>query len=106
MPTVLAVYLMVSVPAALGSVFVLSPLALLVALAINSRLVRWKAFYRLALFFPVIISQVVVAVIFSRVLDTQSGLLNQFLGWFGVPPVGWPAAFPDGSRLLGARVFG
>ncbi len=69
--------------------FVLTPLALLLALAINSRYVRWKGLYKTAFFFPVITSAVIIAVIFSRVLDTQFGLLNTFLGWFGIPPVGW-----------------
>jgi ABC-type sugar transport system permease subunit len=77
----------------LGSVFILNPLALLCALALNSIFVRWRAlkdFYRLALFVPFITSSVVVTVIFARVFDTQYGLLNTFLGWFGVKsPIGW-----------------
>jgi ABC-type sugar transport system permease subunit len=74
---------------ALGSVFVLSPLALILALAINSYLVRWPAFYKTAFFFPAITSSVVIAIIFSRVFDTQFGLLNVLLGWFHAGPVGW-----------------
>ena len=71
---------------ALGSVFILSPLALLLALVVNSRLVAWKGFYKTAFFFPVITSAVVIAVIFSRVLDTQLGLLNTLLSWLHIPP--------------------
>jgi ABC-type sugar transport system permease subunit len=74
---------------ALGSVFILSPLALLLALVVNSRLVAWKGFYKTAFFFPVITSAVVITIIFSRVLDTQFGLLNTLLSWFHIPPVGW-----------------
>ncbi|HEY4382879.1 MAG TPA: sugar ABC transporter permease, partial [Ktedonobacteraceae bacterium] len=74
---------------ALGSIFILSPLALLVALAINSRFVRWKGLFKTGLFFPVIISSVVIAVIFGRVMDTNYGLLNALLGWFHIPPIGW-----------------
>jgi ABC-type sugar transport system permease subunit len=74
---------------AAGSVFILAPLALLVALAINSAYVRWKGFYRTGLFFPVITSSVVIAIIFARVFDQQYGLLNVALGWFGIPQTGW-----------------
>ena len=74
---------------ALGSVFILSPLALVLALAFNSRLLLFKSFFKVAFFFPVISSAVVVAVVFLRVFDTDYGLLNTFLGWFGVEPVGW-----------------
>jgi ABC-type sugar transport system permease subunit len=74
---------------AAGSVFILAPLALLVALAINSVYVRWKGLYRTGLFFPVITSSVVIAIIFARVFDQQYGLLNVALGWFGIPPTGW-----------------
>lgn len=74
---------------ALGSIFILSPLALLLALAINSHYVRWKTLYKVAFFFPFITSEVVIAVIFARVFDTQFGLLNALLSWFHIPPVGW-----------------
>jgi len=74
---------------AAGSVFILAPLALLVALAINSAYVRWKGFYRTGLFFPVITSSVVIAIIFARVFDQQYGLLNVALGWFGIGQTGW-----------------
>jgi ABC-type sugar transport system permease subunit len=74
---------------AAGSVFILAPLALLVALAINSAYVRWKGLYRTGLFFPVITSSVVIAIIFARVFDQQYGLLNVALGWFGIGQVPW-----------------
>ncbi len=74
---------------AAGSVFILSPLALLVALAVNSQFVRWKAFYRASLFFPVVTSSVVIAVIFTLVFDQQFGLINTFLSKFGAGGIGW-----------------
>lgn len=74
---------------ALGSVFILAPLALVLALAINSRYVAWKDLYKTAYFFPVITSAVVISVIFARVFDQEFGLLNAFLDWFGFGPYGW-----------------
>lgn len=70
---------------ALGSVFILAPLAL----AFQSRYLVFKSFFKVAFFFPAIMSFVVIAVIFLRVFDTDFGLLNTFLGWFGLGPVGW-----------------
>lgn len=74
---------------ALGNLLILAPLALLLAVALNSALVRWKSLYKIALFFPVITSSVIVAVIFARVFDAQYGLLNALLGWFHIPHIGW-----------------
>ncbi len=74
---------------ALGSVFILSPLALVLALAINSRYVAWKGLYKTAFFFPVVTSAVVISIIFTRVLDEKYGLLNALLNWFGLPDVAW-----------------
>lgn len=74
---------------ALGSLLILTPLALIVALAVNSALVRWKGFYRIAFFLPVITSSVVIAVIAARVFDTSYGLLNTLLTWLHLTPVGW-----------------
>lgn len=74
---------------AFGSVFILSPLALILALAISSRYVSWESLYKTAYFFPVITSAVVISIIFSRVLDTEFGLLNAFLNWFGISDIGW-----------------
>ncbi|GLV57249.1 sugar ABC transporter permease [Dictyobacter sp. S3.2.2.5] len=74
---------------ALFSIFILSPLALLVALAINSTFVRWKGLYKTGFFLPTVTSAVIISVIFSRVLDTNYGLLNAMLGWFGIQPIGW-----------------
>jgi len=74
---------------ALGSVFIIGGLSLLLALAINSRSVRWKTFYRTAFFFPVLTSEVVITVIAFRILDEQFGLLNNALSWFHLGPYAW-----------------
>ena len=73
----------------LGSVFLLSPLALVLALTIRSRWTKAKALFRLVLFLPITTSQVVVAIIFSQLLSTRFGLVNAFLAVFKVSPIGW-----------------
>jgi ABC-type sugar transport system permease subunit len=74
----------------LASIFLLSPLALLLAMALQSLFVKtgWRAFYRLVFFLPVVTSSVIIAVLFARVFDNRYGLLNQFLG--AIPIIGPP----------------
>ncbi len=73
----------------LASLFVLAPLALFLAMALQSLFVssRWRGFYRLIFFLPFVTSSVIVAVLFTRVLDQKYGLLNQFLGTGPLQPL-------------------
>jgi ABC-type sugar transport system permease subunit len=76
---------------AAASVFILSPLALLVALAIRSYLVPrgFKGFYRVAFFLPILTSFVVIALMFGLVFHKDYGLLNAGLGAVGLPGPDW-----------------
>jgi ABC-type sugar transport system permease subunit len=77
---------------ALGSIFLLSPLALLIALAVRSFIVpsqSLKSFYRLAYFLPQLTSFVVIALMFALVFDKDYGLLNNFLAGIGLPRLAW-----------------
>ena len=59
------------------------------ALLLHSRLVRFQAFFRTALFAPVVTTLVAVAVIWRYLFNTHYGLLNYTLGSLGVPPIDW-----------------
>jgi multiple sugar transport system permease protein len=59
------------------------------ALLLNSRLARFKAFFRTALFAPVVTTLVAVAVIWRYLLHARYGLINYALGGLGVGPVDW-----------------
>jgi ABC-type sugar transport system permease subunit len=77
---------------ALASVFILSPLALLVAVAIRSFLVptqTFKSFYRIVFFLPFITSFVVIALMFGLVFNNDFGLLNAGLRALGLPTLDW-----------------
>jgi arabinooligosaccharide transport system permease protein len=76
----------------LASVFILSPLALAVAMAVRSFIVpspNMKSFYRMAFFLPQLTSFVVIALMFALIFDTDFGLLNQVLASIGLPKLGW-----------------
>jgi ABC-type sugar transport system permease subunit len=76
----------------LASIFILSPLALAVAMAIRSFIVpsaNLKSFYRISLFLPFITSFVVTALMFALVFNKDFGLLNSFFDSIGLPKLDW-----------------
>ena len=78
---VTVVYVVVSVPLQLG-------LALLLAVVLD-RGVRGMAFYRSVFYLPSLLgSSVAIAILWKQVFGTD-GLVNHFLGLFGVPGRGW-----------------
>ncbi len=63
--------------------------SLAAALLLNSPLARFKAFYRTALFAPVVTTLVAVAVVWRYLLHTRYGLLNHALALIGIDPIDW-----------------
>ena len=59
------------------------------AMLLNSPLVRFKAFFRTALFAPVVTTVVAVAVIWRYLFNTKYGLINYALDQIGMPTVDW-----------------
>ncbi|MBI1924715.1 sugar ABC transporter permease [Candidatus Poribacteria bacterium] len=73
---------------ALGTLTVQLPLALLLAILLNSKFVKGKKILRLAFFTPVLVAGVFVAIIFNLVYDQRSGLVNNEFILFG-KQIGW-----------------
>ncbi len=59
-------------------------LALYFAVSVTRRLVRWARFYRITYFFPNLISQVAIAVLWWFALNPQFGIFSNFLRLFGM----------------------
>ena len=59
------------------------------ALLLNSKLARFRPFFRTALFAPVVTTVVAVAVIWRYLLATRDGWLNYALGALGIAPIDW-----------------
>src|SRR6476661_7702129 len=51
--------------------------------------IRLKALVRGIIFFPVLVSTVAVGITFSTLMQPSTGLINNFLGTFGVPKIDW-----------------
>jgi lactose/L-arabinose transport system permease protein len=73
-------------------------LALVLAVVLNSALLRLRTFFRAAIFSPYITSLVVMALVFALIYDQQAGILNFLLGLAGVPPVPWTNS-PEWSKV-------
>lgn len=63
--------------------------SLAAALLLNSPLARFKAFFRTALFAPVVTTLVAVAVVWRYLLHTRYGLINHALASLGITPIDW-----------------
>jgi len=59
------------------------------ALLINSRLVRFKGFFRAVFFLPVVTTLVAVAVVWRYLYHPRHGLFNYALGFLGIDPIDW-----------------
>jgi len=64
-------------------------LSLVVALALNSGLVRFQTLFRVGYYLPVVTSIVAISVVWRFVLQPDTGLLNEVLGFFGIDGPNW-----------------
>ncbi|MFI6825374.1 carbohydrate ABC transporter permease [Micromonospora sp. NPDC050187] len=77
-----ALVVLLGIPLTLG-------LGLAVALGLNSGLTRFKAMFRVGYYLPVVTSIVAVSVVWRFVYQKDSGLVNGFLGLFGITGPNW-----------------
>jgi multiple sugar transport system permease protein len=77
-----AIFVVLGVPLSLAA-------SLGAALLIESRLSRFRGFFRTALFAPVVTTLVAVALIWRYLLHTRYGLLNYLLSHLGLPTIDW-----------------
>ncbi|MGE5412000.1 MAG: carbohydrate ABC transporter permease [Clostridiales bacterium] len=72
----------------LGTIPLNMVLSLIIAYVLNKKL-KGKKFLRTAFFAPVVISPVAAAVIWRWLYDPNFGLLNYFIGLFGIGAINW-----------------
>ncbi|MCD6206118.1 MAG: sugar ABC transporter permease [Candidatus Marinimicrobia bacterium] len=63
--------------------------SMLVALALTSKLTRFKSLFRFSYFLPVVTTLVAVAVIWRYIYHPRFGLANYLLSLIGIKPVDW-----------------
>jgi len=75
---------------ALATVVIKLLLGLVIAVLLDQKLHPWlRNFFRLSFFFPYVVSVTAVALMWSFLLNKDLGLVNYFLGWFGVERISW-----------------
>ncbi|MEM7131110.1 MAG: sugar ABC transporter permease [Chloroflexota bacterium] len=60
-----------------------------VAVALALQNIRWRAFLRALYFMPTVTSSVAIAIFWALIFQVDYGLLNNFLGFFGVEGPNW-----------------
>ena len=63
--------------------------SLLIAVGLQSSLVKFKSFFRIAYFMPAITALVAASIVFMILLDEHFGLVNYFLSSIGMNPIHW-----------------
>ncbi|HEY4552692.1 MAG TPA: sugar ABC transporter permease [Bacillaceae bacterium] len=76
------------------SVPLLVVIGLGLALLVNHLPAKIRVFFRTAYFIPYAISVSIIAVLWLWILDTNSGLLNQYLMKWGMDPIPWLTKLP------------
>lgn len=72
------------------TILILVPIPILLAILLNSDLVKFKMAYRSALFMPSLVSVVVAGLVFRLIFAESSvSVANQVIGFFGVDPIVW-----------------
>lgn len=93
----------------LGVPFVVG-LSLFAAMLVNSRWLKWRPVWRVALFAPYVTTLVATAVVWRYLLHTRYGLVNYLLSLFGIAPVDWlgdpNASLPAILIFVGWKTFG
>ena len=77
-----AVFVVVGVPLTMAA-------ALLVALGLNSGLIRFRTLFRVGYYLPVVTSIVAISVVWRFLLQPDTGLLNELLGFVGIDGPNW-----------------
>lgn len=51
--------------------------------------IKFRSLYRAGFYLPIIIPIVATAIVWQRVFHPDYGIMNEILGWFGIPPQKW-----------------
>ena len=91
-----SIFLLSSVPQLIG--------ALLLALVLNGKTLKFKTLWRSVILFPFITSTVAVAVVFGAMFADNGGMVNWALGFLGVAPIQWHANALAGQIAIAVMV--
>jgi len=73
----------------LGHIFIMLALALVLALLLNARWLKFRGAFRAIVYLPNVGATAAVALVFAMIFDTNYGVLNHLLHLVGLPAVNW-----------------
>ena len=68
---------------------VMISLATVMAVLLNSPLLKARSLFRFAFFAPVVVGEVAYAAVFRLMFNVDFGIINKLLGGVGIAPVSW-----------------
>ncbi|RSL34869.1 sugar ABC transporter permease [Salibacterium salarium] len=85
----------------LFTVLILVAAPVVLAVFLNSKLLKFKNFFRASLFVPALTSVIVAGVIFRMMFgESDSAVANEVLGFFGISPIEWRYGSISGMFLM------
>lgn len=69
-------------------IFIIS-LSLIIAVLLNYKHLRFRRFFKTAMFLPYVCAAIAVGLVFGMLFDEQAGLINAILGLVGINPIPW-----------------
>lgn len=80
------------------TIVILIPLPLILAIILNSKIMKGKTFFRACIFIPALTSTIVAGVIFRLLFaESETAFGNSLLMFFGLDPIAWRQ---DGKTLM------
>lgn len=79
---------------------VMITLATIMAVLLNSPLLKARSLFRFAFFAPVVVGEVAYAAVFKLMFNLDFGIINKLLNKVGIPAISWFAEAPFAMALL------
>lgn len=79
---------------------VMITLATVIAVLLNSPLLKARGIFRFAFFAPVVVGEVAYAAVFRLMFNLDFGIINKLLNKVGIPSISWFAEAPFAMALL------
>lgn len=79
---------------------VMITLATVIAVLLNSPLLKARGIFRFAFFAPVVVGEVAYAAVFRLMFNLDFGIINKLLNTVGIPSISWFAEAPFAMALL------
>jgi len=88
--------------------FISVPLSIIIALVISvalKNIPKLKGFFQTIFFLPYVTNAIAIGMAFAFMFNTNYGLFNMILGWFGLDPINWIGSGASWEAQMGALLI-